>query len=209
MNTQNVKTAAHESTERCGRKGKKANVLFRMAVVSSQPVADSEMKAMCNYIRHHVPTNDFYHVVQHVNGCNMDLTLLLRIKTFKGSTGSRSLGFFVGERFLALLCVNEKGMYLERHSMQMAFVPFAQTPGFENLPRDMRAVNFYSSLEASQRAELLNVLYTRHYNEGEKVSCSEVNMRIAGTIRDILGGASYLTEETLSPYFKKINTKFK
>ncbi|EBM9948434.1 hypothetical protein S576_23665 [Salmonella enterica subsp. enterica serovar Give] len=51
MNTQNVKTAAHESTERCGRKGKKANVLFRMAVVSSQPVADSEMKAMCNYIR--------------------------------------------------------------------------------------------------------------------------------------------------------------
>ncbi|EBM9948438.1 hypothetical protein S576_23685 [Salmonella enterica subsp. enterica serovar Give] len=116
----------------------------------------------------------------------MDLTLLLRIKTFKGSTGSRPLGFFVGERFLALLCVNEKGMYLERHSMQTAFAPFALTPGFEKLPGDIRAVNFYSSLEASQRAELLNVLYTRNYNEGEKVSCSEVNMRIAGTIRDII-----------------------
>lgn len=209
MNTQNVKTAAHESTERCGLKRKKANVLFRMAVVSSQPVADSDMKALCNHIRHHVPANELYHVVQHVNGCKMDLTLLLRIKNFEGSTTSKPLGFFVGARFLALLCVNEKGLYLERHGMQAAFAPFALTHGFDNLPGGIRAVNFYSSLEAPQRAELLNVLYTRRYLEGKKASCSEVNMRIAATIRDILGGASYLAEETVSPYFKKINTRFK
>ena len=209
MNTQNVKTAAPESTERCGLKRKKANVLFRMAVVSSQPVADGDMKALCNHIRHHVPANELYHVVQHVNGCKMDLTLLLRIKNFEGSTTSKPLGFFVGARFLALLCVNDKGLYLERHALQPALAPFALTPGFDNLPGGIRAVNFYSSLDAEERSELLQSLYrTNGFNRG---SASEKNTRIAGTIRDIIKSDTRYrnANENIAPFFKKINTRFK
>lgn len=209
MNTRSVKTAAPESTERCGRKGKKGSVLFRMAVVSSLPVANPDMAALGNHIRRNVPASELYHVAQHISGCNMDLTLLLRIRHFEGTTATAPLGFFAGDRFLALLCVNDRGLYLERHGMLSAFAPFTQTPEFESLPGNIRAVNFYSCLDVLQRSELLNALYTRNYLEGKHAGCSKVNMRIAATIRDIQGDAICSSEETVAPFFRKIKTIFK
>ncbi len=174
---------AKNSLNKC--KQKKPAVVFTMALVESHPVRDGMTELLCERIRCETSVNELYCIRAHQRVVRYDMVMLQRILRFKGETDSTMLGFFAGARFLALLCVNSKGMYIERHAWCEEFSEYAFTDSAFHCPPNVRAVNFWSWLNEKERKDVLDLLYSRGFLDNKLQGNCNIGYRIARTLRQI------------------------